>query len=49
MVEAIEAGTDRSGGPGIYSDEVGEGMICAQSWPHGSYVEQGTSIDIKVK
>ena len=32
----------------IYSDEVGEGMICYQSYSHGSYVEQGTSIDIKV-
>ena len=47
-VEAIEAGLTVGSVSYIYSDEVGEGMICYQSYSHGSYVEQGTSIDIKV-
>ena len=47
-VEAIEAGLTVGSVTYIYSDEVGEGMICYQSYSHGSYVEQGTSIDIKV-
>ena len=32
----------------VYSDEVAEGKICYQSYSHGSYVEPGTVIDIKV-
>lgn len=47
-VEAIEAGLTVNSVTYIYSDEVGEGMICYQSYSHGSYVDQGTSIDIKV-
>ena len=47
-VEAIEAGLTVGSVTYIYSDEVGEGMICYQSYSHGSYVDQGTSIDIKV-
>ena len=47
-VEAIEAGLTVGSVTHIYSDEVGEGMICYQSYSHGSYVDQGTSIDIKV-
>jgi beta-lactam-binding protein with PASTA domain len=47
-VEAIEAGLTVGSVSYIYSDEVGEGMICYQSYSHGSYVDQGTSIDIKV-
>ena len=47
-VEAIEAGLSVGSVTYIYSDEVGEGLICYQSYSHGSYVDQGTSIDIKV-
>ena len=47
-VEAIEAGLTVGSVTYVYSDEVGEGMICYQSYSHGSYVDQGTSIDIKV-
>ena len=47
-VEASEAGLTVGSVTHIYSDEVGEGMICYQSYSHGSYVDQGTSIDIKV-
>ena len=47
-VEAIEAGLTVGSVTYIYSDEVGEGLICYQSYSHGSYVDQGTSIDIKV-
>ena len=47
-VEAIEDGLTVGSVTHIYSDEVGEGMICYQSYSHGSYVDQGTSIDIKV-
>lgn len=47
-MEAIEAGLTVGSVTHIYSDEVGEGMICYQSYSHGSYVDQGTSIDIKV-
>ncbi len=31
-----------------YNEEVEEGLICYQSYSHGSYVEQGTKLDIKV-
>ena len=47
-VEAIEAGLTVGSVTYIYSDEVGEGLICYQSYSHGSYVDQGTAIDIKV-
>ena len=47
-VEAIEAGLTVGSVTYIYSNEVGEGLICYQSYSHGSYVDQGTSIDIKV-
>ncbi len=47
-VEAIEAGLTVNSVTYIYSDEVGEGMICYQSYSHGSYVDKGTAIDIKV-
>ena len=47
-VEAIEAGLSVGSVTYIYSDEVGEGLICYQSYSHGSYVDQGTAIDIKV-
>ena len=47
-VEAIEAGLTVGSVTHIYSDEVGVCMTCYQSYSLGSYVDQGTSIDIKV-
>ncbi len=46
--EAIEAGLSIGSVTYVYSSEVKEGLICYQSYSHGSYVEQGTSLDIKV-
>ena len=46
--EAIEVGLSIGSLSYVYNDEVPEGHICYQSFSHGSYVEPGTEIDIKV-
>ena len=45
---AIEAGLEIGSVAKEYSSEVEEGNICYQSYSHGSYVDPGTSIDIKI-
>ncbi len=47
-VEAIEAGLQIGSVAYVYSDEVPQGHICYQSYSHGSYVDPGTALDIKV-
>lgn len=46
--ELAEAGLTVKVGNSVYSEEQPEGCICYQSWSHGSYVEQGTEIEIRV-
>lgn len=47
-MEATELGLVIGSVTYVYSDEVEEGKICYQSYSHGSYVEKGTELDIKV-
>jgi len=47
-IMAIEAGLEIGSVAKEYSSEVEEGNICYQSYSHGSYVDPGTSIDIKI-
>lgn len=47
-VEAHEAKLEIGTVSYVYSDEYAEGLICYQSYSHGSWVDQGTAIDIKV-
>ncbi len=46
--EAIELGLQIGTVTYVYNNEVSEGLICYQSYSHGSYVEPGTVLDIKV-
>lgn len=46
--EAIEIGLQIGSVSYVYSSEVAKGYICYQSYSHGTYVDEGTSIDIKV-
>jgi len=47
-IEAIEAGLSIGSVSYVYSTEVSEGYVCYQSYSHGSYVDAGTEIDIKI-
>ena len=47
-IEAIEAGMTIGSIVGVYSDTVEEGLVCYQSFSHGSYVDPETLIDIKI-
>ncbi|MCR5755762.1 MAG: PASTA domain-containing protein, partial [Acetatifactor sp.] len=47
-VEALEQKLQIGNVTYTYNSEVGEGMICYQSYAHGSYVEPDTVIDIKI-
>ena len=46
--EAYELGLKIGSVSYVYSSEFAEGYICYQSYSHGSYVDAGTAIDIKV-
>lgn len=46
--EAIEAGISIRSVSYVYSLEVAEGYICYQSYSHGTYVDEGAAMDIKV-
>ncbi len=46
--EAIELGLTIGSVSYVYNSEVEAGKICYQSYSHGSYVEPGTALDIKV-
>jgi len=46
--EAIEVGLSIGSVTYEYNEEVPEGHICYQSFSHGSYVDPGTALDIKV-
>lgn len=46
--EAIEAKLQIGTVSYVFNSEYAEGLICYQSYSHGSYVEEGTAIDIKV-
>lgn len=46
--EAIEVGLQIGSVSYVYNSEVPEGHICYQSYSHGSYVDPGTALDIKV-
>lgn len=46
--EAIEVGLKIGSVSYVFSSEVPEGHICYQSFSAGTYVDQGTSMDIKV-
>lgn len=46
--EAVELGLQIGSVSYVYNAEYGEGLICYQSYSHGSYVDPGTTIDIKV-
>ncbi len=47
-IEAIEMGLQIGSVAEVYSSEIAAGLICYQSYSHGSYVDEGTMIDIKV-
>jgi serine/threonine-protein kinase len=47
-VEIIEAGLQIGSVTYVYNSEVSDGYVCYQSYSHGSYVDAGTEIDIKV-
>lgn len=46
--ELIEAGLTLTNVSQVYNSEIPEGHICYQSWTHGSYVDPGTGIEIRV-
>lgn len=46
--EAIEQGLTIGTVTEVYSEEYAAGLICYQSYSHGSYVEPGTAIEIRV-
>lgn len=46
--ELLEAGLVISSVSQVYHSEYPEGSICYQSYSHGSYVDQGTTIEIRV-
>ncbi|MCM1089919.1 MAG: Stk1 family PASTA domain-containing Ser/Thr kinase [Muribaculum sp.] len=46
--QAIEAGLSIGSVSYVYSTEVEEGLICYQSYSEGSFVDEGTALDIKV-
>lgn len=46
--EAIELGLQIGSVSYVYSSEVAKDHICYQSYSHGTYVDAGTAIDIKV-
>lgn len=46
--EAIELGLQIGNVSYVYNAEIAAGLICYQSYSHGSYVDPGTTIDIKV-
>lgn len=46
--EAIELGLQIGSVSYVYNNEVAAGYICYQSYSHGSYVDEGTSLDIRV-
>ncbi len=48
IIEVTEAGLEIGSISYVYSEEVSKDLICYQSSSHGSYVEPGTTIDIKV-
>ena len=47
-IEAIEAGLSIGSVAEAYSDTVEAGLICYQSFSHGSYVDPETAIDIQI-
>lgn len=47
-IELIELGLQIGTISYVYNAEVAEGQICYQSYSHGSYVDPGTTVDIKV-
>ena len=47
-IAAVEAGLEIGSVSYVFSSEYPEGQICYQSYSHGSYVEQGTTLDIRV-
>lgn len=47
-VEIVEAGLEVGSVSYVFNTEYEEGLICYQSYSQGSYVEEGTLIDIKV-
>lgn len=47
-IEVIELGLEVGSVSYVYNADVAEGQICYQSYSHGSYVDPGTAIDIKV-
>ncbi|MCD7835558.1 MAG: Stk1 family PASTA domain-containing Ser/Thr kinase [Lachnospiraceae bacterium] len=47
-INAIEAGLSIGSVTYVYSSEVSEGYVCYQSYSQGSYVDEGTQIDIRV-
>ncbi|MBD5461026.1 MAG: Stk1 family PASTA domain-containing Ser/Thr kinase [Lachnospiraceae bacterium] len=48
IAKLIEAGLTVGNTGEMSSEEVESGLVCYQSYSYGSYVEQGTSVDIKV-
>ena len=47
-VEIIEAGLEVGSVSYVFNTEYAEGLICYQSFSQGSYVDEGTQIDLKV-
>ncbi len=47
-VEAVEAGLEIGSVSYVFSSEYPEGQICYQSYSHGSYVDPGTELEIRV-
>lgn len=48
VAKLIEAGLAVGGTGAINSDEYEEGLVCYQSYSYGSYVDPGTTVEIKV-
>ena len=47
-ISAVEAGLEISSVSYVFNSEYPEGQICYQSYSHGSYVDPGTTLEIKV-
>ena len=47
-IEAVEAGLEIGSVSYVFNSEYPEGQICYQSYSHGSYVDPGTTLEIRV-
>lgn len=48
LLEIIESGLQVGNTTRVYNASVSQGLVCYQSYSHGTYVDEGTAIDISV-